>query len=69
VISIATAFRVMVGLFVDDGALALALLTVVLLSWILVTLWPGMPLAAGASLLVGSVGVLVVNVVQAARHR
>ncbi len=63
-----TAFRMLVGLFVDDGSLALAILVIVLLSGILITLMPNMPLAAGAMLLVGCLGVLFVNVMNAARR-
>ena len=42
---LATAFRMLLGLFVDDGSLALAIILIVLLSWILATLMPDMPLA------------------------
>lgn len=57
----------MVGLFVDDGSLALAIIVIVLLSWILTTLMPNKPLASGAVLLVGCLGVLFANVMKAAR--
>ena len=63
-----TAFRMLVGLFIDDGALAVAILLVVLLSWIVSTLMPEMPLAAGAVLLIGCLGVLLANVMNAARR-
>ena len=52
-----TAFRMLVGLFVDDGSLALAIIVIVLLSSILANLMPDWPLAAGAVLLVGCLGV------------
>jgi hypothetical protein len=60
--------RDVVSLFVDDGSLALAILGVVAIAAIVVALTPKMPLLAGAALLVGSLGVLVVNVLRAARH-
>jgi len=43
---LATTFRTLVGLFVDDGSLALATLVIVLVSWILTTTMPAMPLVA-----------------------
>ena len=64
---LATAFRMLVGLFVDDGSLALAIFVIVLLSWIFLTLMPDMPLAAGAVLLIGCLFVLLANVIKAAR--
>jgi hypothetical protein len=63
-----TAFRMLVGLFVDDGSLALAIIVIVLLSSIFATLMPDLPLAAGAVLLVGSLGVLFANVMKAAQR-
>jgi hypothetical protein len=65
---LATAFRMLIGLFVDDGSLALAVIVIVLLSWISAILVPGFPLAAGAVLLVGCVGVLFANVMKAAQR-
>ena len=62
------ASRMLVGLFVDDGSLALAILVIVLLAWIFSTLMPDMPLAAGAVLLIGCLGVLLANVINAARR-
>ena len=56
------------GLFIDDGALALAILAVVLLAAVLALLLPGVPLAAGAVLVVGCLSVLVANVARAARR-
>jgi hypothetical protein len=58
-------FRELTGLFVDDGALALAILTVVLLAGASATLMPDAPLAAGAILLFGCLGVLLANVARA----
>ena len=65
---LATIFRTLIGLFVDDGSLALAIVVVVLLSWIFATLMPDMPLAAGAVLLIGCLGVLFANVMKAAQR-
>jgi hypothetical protein len=62
------ALRALLGLFVDDGSLALAILVIVLFSWIFSTLMPDMPLAAGAVLLIGCLGVLFANVMKAARR-
>jgi hypothetical protein len=60
--------REIAGLFVDDGALALAILAVVLVAGIVATLVPEIPLAAGAILLFGCLGVLVLNVASAGRR-
>ncbi len=61
-------FRELTGLFVDDGALALAILAVVIFAGILATLLPEFPLAAGAILLFGCLGVLLANVTRSARR-
>ena len=63
-----TAFRMLVGLFVDDSSLALAIIVIVLLSGIVATLMPDLPLATGAVLLVGCLGVLLANVMKAAER-
>ena len=47
-----TTSRMLVGLFVDDGSLALAILVVVLLAAIFSTLMPSAPLVAGSVLLI-----------------
>jgi hypothetical protein len=60
--------RELAGLFVDDGALALAIVAVVLLAGILATLMPDIPLAAGAILLFGCLGVLFSNAVRAGQR-
>ncbi len=60
--------RELTGLFVDDGALALAILAVVIFAGILATLLPEFPLAAGAILLFGCLGVLLANVTRSARR-
>ncbi len=65
---LSTVFRKLVGLFVDDGSLALAIIVIVLLSWILTTLMPGKPLVPGALLLVGCLGILFANVMKAAQR-
>jgi hypothetical protein len=62
-------FRELLGLFVDDGSLALAILAVVTLAAISVALIPDAPLAAGVILLLGCLGVLSANVARAARRR
>ena len=62
---LATAFRMLVGLFVDDGSLALAIIVIVLLSSVIANVIPDMPLAAGAVLLFGCLGVLFANVMKA----
>jgi hypothetical protein len=61
-------FRELLGLFVDDGWLALAILAVVMLAAISAALIPDIPLAAGAILLFGCLGVLLANVARAARR-
>ncbi|MBK5199490.1 MAG: hypothetical protein JJE37_14620 [Methyloceanibacter sp.] len=66
--TLATVFRTLIGLFVDDGALALSIIVVVLLSWIFTALFTDLPLAAGAVLLVGALAVLIANVMTAAER-
>jgi hypothetical protein len=61
-------FRELIGLFVDDGSLALAILAVVVFAGVLATLMPQFPLAAGAILLFGCFGVLLANVRRAAQR-
>jgi hypothetical protein len=63
---LATVFRTLLGLFVDDGALALAIIVIVLLSGIFAALFPDSLLAAGALLLFGSLIVLIADVMKAA---
>jgi hypothetical protein len=60
--------RELAGLFVDDGALALAILVVVVIAGIVATLVPEIPSAAGAILLFGCLGVLLLNVARAGRR-
>jgi len=55
-------FGELVGLFVDDGALAVQIMVVVVLAAISANLVPETSLAAGAVLLLGCLGVLIANV-------
>jgi hypothetical protein len=59
--------RELAGLFVDDGALAVAILAVVVIAGLVALVLPGMTMLAGAVLLFGCLGVLLVNVALAAR--
>jgi hypothetical protein len=61
--------RELIGLFVDDGSLALMILAVVMLAGILATLMPDLHLVAGAMLLFGCLSVPLANVARAARRR
>ena len=61
-------FRQLTGLFVDDGWLAFAILCIIALAALLALLTPRLSLAAGAVLLFGCLGVLLVNVIRAAQH-
>jgi 2-keto-4-pentenoate hydratase len=63
---LANVMRELVGLFVDDGALALAIVAIVALAGVMSTL--GLPLVAGAILLFGCLGVLLANTVSAGRR-
>jgi hypothetical protein len=67
-ITLANVWRELAGLFVDDGALALAIVAIVVLAAIMATLMPDVPLAAGAILLFGCLGVLLSNAVRAGRR-
>jgi hypothetical protein len=61
-IGIAASFA---GLFVEDGALALAILGVVAVAGIWAVLVANAALGSGAILLLGCLGVLFVNVIRA----
>ena len=61
--------RALLGLFVDDGALAFEIVAVVVLTGVFAILIPGSPLVAGSILLLGCLGVLFANVTTAARRR
>ena len=60
--ALATAVRELIGLFVDDGWLALGIVTVIVLAGMSATVMPSVPLAAGAILLFGCLGVLLASV-------
>jgi hypothetical protein len=60
--------REIAGLFVDDGALALAIIAIVAIAGMAATLMPDVPLAAGAILLFGCLGVLFSNAVRSGRR-
>lgn len=60
--------RELIGLFVDDGWLALAIVAVVALAAVCATLAPNAPLLSGVVLLLGCLGVLLANVLRAARR-
>jgi uncharacterized membrane protein YdjX (TVP38/TMEM64 family) len=60
--------RELAGLFVDDGALALAILAVVGLASMAAVLIPNTPLAAGTVLLFGCLAALVSSVARTDRH-
>ena len=62
-----TVIRELIGLFVDDGALAIAILGVVAFAALVAAAVPGMPLAAGAILVLGCPGVLLINILIASR--
>jgi hypothetical protein len=61
--------RELVGLFVEDGSLAIAILCIFALAALLAFLVPDLSLAAGAILLFGCLGVLLANVLRAAQHK
>jgi hypothetical protein len=65
--TLTAAIREVTGLFIDDGALALGILAVIALAGISVFLFPDVPIAGGAILLFGCVGVLLANVLRAVR--
>ena len=58
----------LVGLFVEDGAIAIAIMAVVVVAGIFTALVPAAPVATGAILLIGCLSVLVVNVMQARKR-
>ena len=59
----------LLGLFVDDGSLAAAILTVVILAAVSTALLPDAPLLTGAILLFGCLGVLLANLAIVVRRR
>ena len=58
----------LIGLFVDDGALALALVATIAVAALTALLIPAGAAAAGIVLVVGSLGTLALNVLRAARR-
>ena len=62
-----TVIQELIGLFVDDGALAIAILGVVAFAALVAAAVPGVPLAAGAILVLGCPGVLLINILRASR--
>jgi hypothetical protein len=66
--TIRAALREVVGLFVDDGSLALEIVAVIVLAGISATLFPEFPLVAGGILLLGCLAVLFGNVARAGRR-
>ncbi len=53
------------GLFVDDGALALVIIAVVIITGVVATLLPEVPLVAGGILLFGCLAALLSSVARA----
>jgi hypothetical protein len=66
-ITLANMLRELAGLFVDDGALALAIIAVVAFAGMVAMSMPQASLAAGAVLLLGCLGVLFSSAVVAGR--
>jgi hypothetical protein len=65
---LAAFFGELLGLFVEDGALALAIAAIVVLAGLSAAIVPRVPMATGAILLVGCLTVLFVNVIKARRR-
>ena len=61
-------FGELIGLFVDDGLLALEIVAIVVFAGITAALFPDSPLATGGILSFGCVGVLLANVLKSSRH-
>jgi len=66
--NLAAPLRELAGLFVEDGALALAIAAVVILAGLIAAVAPAASWLSGAILLVGCLGVLVANVLTAKRR-
>ena len=68
--ALANGLKIIAQLFVDDGALAIAIVAVVALSAVVATLTPGPAIIAGVVLLNGCLVVLFWNVMSTVRkHR
>jgi hypothetical protein len=65
--NLAASLRELLGLFVEDGALALAIIAVVVFAGIIAALTPAASWLSGVILLFGCLGVLVGNVMTAKR--
>jgi hypothetical protein len=63
--ALTNALRELAGLFVDDGALALMIIAVVVLTGVVATLLPEGPLVAGGILLLGCLTALFSSVARA----
>jgi hypothetical protein len=59
---LADVFTELIGLFIDDGSLALQIAAVVVSTAITANLFPSVPLVSGAILLFGCLGMLLANV-------
>ena len=66
--AVAGAFWELIGLFVEDGALALAIIAVVVIAGLVAALAPAASWLSGLILLCGCLGALVVNVATAKRR-
>jgi hypothetical protein len=66
--NLVASLRELAGLFVEDGALALAIAAVVILAGIVAALVPAASWLSGAILLLGCLGVLAANVLTAKRR-
>ena len=69
VTALANMLRELAGLFVDDGALALMIIAVVVLAGVAATLLPEVPLVAGGILLLGCLTALLSSVARATNRR
>jgi hypothetical protein len=67
-IALTNVLRELAGLFVDDGALALAIIAIVVLAGMVAMLMPDVLLAAGAILLFGCLAALLSSVARARRR-
>jgi len=65
--ALGSAFRELVGLFIDDGALALLLVALIAIACALQALGFVTHTVLGALLVVGAIGALVTSVLRAAR--
>jgi hypothetical protein len=65
--NLAASLRELLGLFVEDGALALAIIAVVVVAGIIAALVPAASWLSGLILLLGCLGVLIGNVAMAKR--